>query len=300
MNWHKEALQKIEKAPYFVRPMIQMKVEVYVTQQGRDEVSAQDVDDVKGMFMSGGRKSNSTPHNEIIEKEIRRIEKMTEEEGTLDSRYFSVKMCGGAMGCPMTLINVKLVAQQIAERIEHSDLPKVIESRIKGPLLTHHKFRVAVAGCPNCCSEPHIKDFGVNGQSRPVATANQCIACLQCVRTCKENTVFVNMKKVSFDYEACVNCGQCSRVCPTQAIMPEEPAYHILAGGKLGRHPQLAQVVAELVNEERVYQELESHIELLIEHGKPGERLGSLLNRLGIEYSENKETIFREREGELV
>ncbi len=234
------------------------------------------------------------------EDALRKIKKMTEEEGTIDSRYFSVKMCGGAMGCPMTLIDVKRVAQTIAERIEKSDLPKVIESRVKGPLLTHYKFRVAVAGCPNCCSEPHIKDFGVNGQSRPVTTENPCIACLQCVKACKENSVFVNMKQVSFDYSECVHCGQCSRVCPTQTIMPEGVAYRVLAGGKLGRHPQLAQVVAELVDEERVYQELEAHLQLLIEHGKPGERLGSLLNRLGINYSQNNETIIQERESELV
>jgi anaerobic sulfite reductase subunit C len=78
----------------------------------------------------------------------------------------------------------------------------------------------------------------VSSSLRPVRTENPCIVCLQCVETCRQNSVFVNMRRVSFDYSMCLECGECSRVCPTQAIMTESAAYQILADEKLGRQPQ--------------------------------------------------------------
>jgi dissimilatory sulfite reductase (desulfoviridin) alpha/beta subunit len=106
---------------------------------------------------------------------------------------------------------------------------------------------------------------------------------LQCVAACKEGAIRVVDAEPIIDWDLCARCGDCAAACPTGSLVVEKKGFTILVGGKLGRHPKLAEKLVELADEETVYEALSACIELIEEEGQRGERLGTLLERVGIE-----------------
>ncbi|MHB8917935.1 MAG: 4Fe-4S binding protein [Desulfocucumaceae bacterium] len=197
------------------------------------------------------------------------------------TRYSQVKVCGGAAGCPLSLISDREIAVSLACALDRADLDGHLAGSINGPVLFHHKFRVAVAGCPNSCSQPQIVDFGVIGQSRPGRGEGSCTGCGICVSTCKENSINLDEEGPAFDYSCCLNCGQCIQACPAGAIREEKSGFRVLAGGKLGRHPRLAGTLLEMAGEGQVLVALEGAVRVYMEHGRDSERLAGMMERLG-------------------
>lgn len=320
MKWEKDAEKAMDKVPFFVRRVARKKVEDHVRLSGRDTVTLQDVHDARSAFAQGGVSFSTAPVSSsattasaaatsttiaidetpvgsaapdqpsakepteggITESQIRRIEELVERVGGYETRFWSVKVCGGAVGCPLTQFDVQRMADEFKDIIDDSGLSHVLEGRIRGPVLSHHKFKVAIAGCPNNCSETHIRDFAVSGEVRPGPGPGDCIECGQCETACKEGAVKVNGRP-HIDRSLCVGCGDCAAACPTQALVIERGGYTVMVGGKLGRHPQLATSIIKLADEETVYRALRASIKLLREEGRGGERLGGVLNRVGLE-----------------
>lgn len=180
------------------------------------------------------------------------------------SPYDIITCKAGISGCKNSLIDTKKIAQEIEKILDKLDFGEHIKSKhvLKGfnsgaktKILYHMKFKAAVAGCPNSCSQPQIKDFGISGQARPAATENTCTECMECVRICKEKGAvkIINARPI-FDYNLCVLCGDCAKVCPTEAIIIEKNGVRVMANGKLGRHPKLADMLKELADENEVYE----------------------------------------------
>lgn len=177
---------------------------------------------------------------------------MPEEKSA--SPYDIITCKEGISGCKNSLIDTKKIAQEIEKILDKLGLGGHIKLKAKEKILYHMKFKAAVAGCPNSCSQPQIKDFGVSGQARPIATENTCTECMECVRICKEKgAVKIIDSRPIFDYTLCVLCGDCAKVCPTEAIIIEKTGMRVMANGKLGRHPKLANILAELADEGEVY-----------------------------------------------
>ena len=200
-----------------------------------------------------------------------------------ESRFISIKGCGGAVGCPLTLIDVAHVTERMLERIQNSGLSESLAGKVRGPVLSHHKFKTSVAGCANCCSEPQIKDFAVVAGIKPGRGDAECIECMQCVAACKEGAVRIIDGGPVIDESICVSCGDCTAACPTGSLIAQREGYTVLVGGRLGRHPKLAVKLVELVDEETVYKALDACIELIKEEGQNGERLGVIIDRVGID-----------------
>ena len=51
-----------------------------------------------------------------------------------------------------------------------------------------------------------------------------------------------------------MSCGKCVDVCPTGTLSGERCGYRVLLGGKLGRHPRLAEALPDIYSEEEVVQ----------------------------------------------
>ncbi|MBI5892361.1 MAG: 4Fe-4S binding protein [Deltaproteobacteria bacterium] len=174
------------------------------------------------------------------------------------SPYDIITCKHGISGCKNSLLDTKTIADRIKEILDELGLGEYIKSKAKAKILYHMKFKAAIAGCPNSCSQPQIKDFGISGQARPIATKNTCTECMECVRICKEKgAVQIIDARPIFDYTLCVLCGDCAKVCPTEAIIIEKKGARVMANGKLGRHPKLADMLAELADEDEVYKLLD-------------------------------------------
>ena len=142
----------------------------------------------------------------------------------------------------------------------------------------HDIFKIAIAGCPNSCSQPQVKDFGLQGQAVP-EVGDGCTDCGLCVAACPDNAIILEGGP-QIDRSLCLNCGKCARSCPTGTIRTGQRGYRVIWGGKLGRRPMLAKEACLLTNEEGAAQYLQQAIELLLREGKPGERFGALLERI--------------------
>lgn len=169
----------------------------------------------------------------VTQESFAALEKLINSDHTFDTRYYNVKGCGGAAGCPLTLVNTTFATDLVISELENNNLERFMANNVRGPVLSHHKFKASVAGCANCCSEPQIKDVGIIAQMSPGVSEEQCIECMQCVEICKEGSVNVINAVPAFDRDLCMSCGECIRVCPTGAIRVEKEGYAVLIGGSL-------------------------------------------------------------------
>lgn len=183
--------------------------------------------------------------------------------------------------CHHAVINAKRLARSLEGAV--ADRAEEAGGTTERPLMPHQRFRVAVAGCANACSQPQVKDFGIIGQWIPARGAGPCDHGGACVEVCREEAIRLEEDGPVIDYSTCVNCGDCIRACRTGAIITQARGVRVLLGGKLGRHPRLAETLVPLVPEGEVARLLAGCLELEARHAKPGERFGALIERLGME-----------------
>ncbi|AGL03045.1 4Fe-4S dicluster domain-containing protein [Desulfoscipio gibsoniae] len=189
---------------------------------------------------------------------------------------FTIKKC---RNCPNRLVNLDKLENQLQQVMDSCQFNIRTGARINKERPLHHQmFHLALAGCPNSCSRPQIKDFGVQGQAVP-EVGDGCSKCGACIDACAEAAISMAEEKAAIDRSVCLNCGQCARACPTKALQLNKVGYKVLAGGKLGRHPRLATELMAMATTEEVEVLLKRCVELFINEGRPGERFGSVLNR---------------------
>ncbi len=179
------------------------------------------------------------------------------ERLTRTGNSFEVSVCKSAF-CRRSLYPFSDFLERVTKIFEE----KGYES--DKPLLSHAKFKVAASGCPNACSQVHIKDFGVIAFLQPEIVGD-CIYCGKCEDVCRENGVEVD-EVVTFN-ENCIGCGDCMLACPQKAI-GGDIKFRILVGGKLGRKPRLAEELAVVDSIDDVYRILERAIEVSKERGR--------------------------------
>ena len=186
----------------------------------------------------------------------------------------------GTSGCPMAVIDVKALAEQLGEVLADPELKRRLEEKLAKPFNFHSQFCVAITGCPNACAQPQVKDFGVTGRACISFVESLCKECGLCEAACKEDAITLIDGKPRIDEARCIGCSDCVRACQSEALSVAREDYDVAAGGKLGRHPRLAQSLGECDSPEEVAGCLRRVIALLLAEGRKGERLGALLERL--------------------
>lgn len=265
MKWSKEAEERIKNAPFFIRGMAKKKAEEIAKSQGKNIVEVQHIEIAK--------KGKDLLDVSKIDLSI---------EGVTDTTYREIKPCGGMKGCPLTLFEDEKVVRCLDNVVKKEGLEEIIQERYEGPVLYHHKFKAAVSGCPNSCSQPQIKDLAIIGYSRPKVNKGYCISCGQCVKACPEKLVIVDQDP-SIDYEACIDCGRCISACPTGSIQVEKKGYRITIGGRLGRRPHLAKHLTDVESLEELESVLTGLIHLYKEWIAEGSRISYNVENIGIQ-----------------
>ena len=251
MEWSPEAEAAVGKVPFFVRKRVRKRVEDEARQAGKTRISLTDVRLTQKRYLS----------------------KMAEEV-----KGYALETCFGPGGCPNRAIESDRLLEQLEERLKAADLRSFLEKRVKGGLKHHHEFRVSLADCPNACSQPQIRDLGIIGACEPGIGEASCTLCGECVEICKEGAIFLEDGKAVpvVDYGRCLKCGQCITACPTGTLVAEKSGYRVLLGGKLGRHPRLAQALPGCFSEEQVLDILDKCIAFYKVHSKQGERFSDI------------------------
>ncbi len=283
MNWDREAEKLLGRVPFFVRPLARGKIEEFARAQGRPLVTAciaqQAYDSFRGVSPERPQADDDMPPAALIDRLEAEAEQLAKDD-RLRTRHYQVRPCAGAVGCPRSLIPAREVAEGLVDRIVASGFPLFLEQGLAGrSILSHHRFHVAVAGCPNACSQQQIRDFGVIGVAAIEVGADLCDGCLRCAKACREAAIAVQDRTPIIADAACIKCADCVRACPTGALRSGACAYRVLAGGRLGRRPRLADEVAAPRASAEVAELLDRALRLLMDNGRPGERLAALMER---------------------
>lgn len=124
----------------------------------------------------------------------------------------SVKVCPGITFCKRGLQETLGIGMEIDKRYHGMQLPS--------------KFKIALAGCPNKCTDAATVDLGIMGTSK---------------------------------------------------------GYHLYVGGNGGVKPRIADLLMENLQSEQLIPAIDSVVEYYKQKAKPQERLGRLIDRIGLD-----------------
>jgi dissimilatory sulfite reductase (desulfoviridin) alpha/beta subunit len=152
------------------------------------------------------------------------------------------------------------------------------------PIALHgaSRFTVGMTGCPNCCVNPYLRDFGIIMQHQVEITDAECTRCGSCLKMCMDRAIRLTDDGPVIDRSKCAQCELCARDCPTGTLEVNKRGYRVIAGGAGGRRPHLAITVEEFIDRERVLELLRNAIARL-RRARAGESLRDIICRDGIE-----------------
>ena len=255
MKWTREAEEAVSKVPFFVRKRVRKRVEEEAAGVGAGEITLEHVKTCQQRFLNR------------MEEEV---------------KGFRVETCFGPSGCPNRAVGYDDLPRKIEHLLSRRNLKSFLKGKAKGPLKLHHEFRVSISDCPNACSRPQIADIGLIGAHRPYISEEPCTQCGACVDACREGAILLAGKWPVINLEKCVSCGQCIAACPTRTLQEEKRGFRIHVGGKLGRHPRLAEELPGIYSPEETLEILDRCLDHYQKYCRHGERLGEVLDRTGI------------------
>jgi anaerobic sulfite reductase subunit C len=252
MKWTAEAEAAIKEMPFFVRNRVRARVQEDALKARRKRITMEEVKAAKKLFLTG-------VHAEV--------------------KGHQIDACFGPSGCPHTVAPDWELVDRLEALLQQAKLLEFLKFKGIRELRFHHQFRVAVAGCPNACSQPQIKDIGIIGALRPICSDEFCTACETCLSNCHERAITLDaqMPGPIIDMQRCVACGSCIPVCPTGTIAAQVQGYRVQLGGKLGRHPQLALELPGIYDADTILEIVGACIDIYKSANKQGERFGDVL-----------------------
>ena len=265
MHWEEQARSALKKVPVFVRPLAKREIEKLARAGGRDSVSLADYQIALERFKAvrGGR-----PDRELAA--------MLPAENKPGANLTLIESCRHELAqCPNALIDTGLWRNALEAWLEKSSVSERLRSRISdSKVLYHHKLKLAVSGCPNGCARPQVADLSVVGAVKPVFDPEACTACGECAACCPDKAISLN-PTAEPDETACQGCKACFDACEYQAIDLGRPFARLYAGGKLGRHPHLADFVGVADRPDQAVELFSLYVEEFLKQGEPNQRFSS-------------------------
>lgn len=181
--------------------------------------------------------------------------------------------------CQKSTRDLNALAEALTSNLAQQNIRETLQKKF-GHVHHHHLPKVCLAGCPNGCSQPDIKDFSISGYVTPRITDTPCLGCKACVHSCLEKAITLQQNSVVIDKSRCLSCGNCLSVCPSGTLIKGENGWNLRIGGRVGRHPRFATFVKKASTDEEVITWVREAINDYLRNGGPQERLTHFLERL--------------------
>ncbi len=171
----------------------------------------------------------------------------------MDRNGFEIDFCRQCRNSLFDLRSIRRDIESVADDSSHS------------AKRSHERIKAGFSACPNACSSPQIKDFGVVAFIIPELNSGKCLSCGKCHEACRENAIdFNGMPEFR---ENCIGCGDCMRACEQGAISGSVK-FRLLAGGRLGRHPRFARVFRVTDDPSEIVKEFRKVVRISEKHRK--------------------------------
>lgn len=191
------------------------------------------------------------------------------QPGACGPRVRTITACQGNAICTSGLIDTTELAQEFDERYYARELP--------------HKFKLGITGCRNNCLKAEENDLGVKGGMKPEWVESKCSYCGLCEVVCPTKAIKVDKqnKGLQFDESQCNYCGRCVKSCPVDS-WEGRSGFILYFGGLFGNRISIGKQLFPIIFEkEKVHEIVEATLEFFKKHGKPSERFGNTLDRVG-------------------
>ena len=193
------------------------------------------------------------------------------QPGACGPRVRTITACQGCTICPSGLIDTTDIAKEFDQRYYARELP--------------HKFKLGITGCRNNCLKAEENDLGVKGGMMPTWAEKKCSYCGLCEAVCPTKAIKANKNDMSLAFveNECIYCGKCVKSCPT-AAWDGKSGYIVYFGGLFGNRIAIGkQLLPILFTKGELHKVVEATLEFFKKHGKPSERFGNTLDRVGWE-----------------
>lgn len=201
-----------------------------------------------------------------------------------ETAFWKVDVCHGwERGCRFAVIDLQPLKMQIETILQGSDWQRFPDCRDSGSLPPHQRLKIALAACPNACTQPQVKDIGLVACRYPLRVKPGCTACGMCENVCAEKAVTVKNGTARLNPRRCVGCGMCVKTCPSKTIVAGDTAFRILVGGGLGRRPRWAMELPVRVRSEEAAGAVERLLSRMLREARPGDRASDVTTRLRVE-----------------
>ncbi len=263
ISWEPEAEEALAKVPRFVRSLVRRKVRERVAAENRNTVTLADFGEAENRFRSL-----------MAGKSEKELKSMMPQANKMGASLVIAETCRSkAVDCPNSLFDTGPWIRAIEDWAKDFGLSEKLRGLVdEDKVLFHHKIKFSISGCPNGCSRPQIVDFGLRGRVWPSFDEDECTYCGACALICPDRALTVENGPPLLDQEACQGCQKCSSICPVECVTLSEPKVELLVGGKLGRHPRLAQSLAVFSSPDELISRVEVIMEQYLKSAAPGQR----------------------------
>ena len=196
-----------------------------------------------------------------------------------DDKTHLISFCKGAESgkCPLALPLPEEFMQRLEIVVADAGWAEFLHSRLGRRVRHHHMFQIAVSGCANGCSRPHIADLGLIAACALEQDATNCTACGDCAASCPDAAIVVEGSEVRIDATRCLHCGRCAAACSSSALRRGQTEFRVLVGGKLGRRPCLAHELAGSYDPETTLAVLKRCLIKYMDAWRPDRRFADLV-----------------------
>lgn len=191
------------------------------------------------------------------------------EPASTGPKVRTITACQGNGVCQSGLIDTALLARELDERFGGRPVP--------------HKFKLGITGCRNNCLKAEENDIGIKGAMVPAWTGENCTYCGLCQKICPASAILVDWdeRKLTFHPERCLSCGRCVKRCP-QKSWTGESGFVLYFGGLYGNRIVIGrQLLPVIHSKEKLFQIIETALQLFDQYGNKGERFSTMLDRIG-------------------
>ena len=210
--------------------------------------------------------------------------------GGSGSALRTISCCCGESRCEKSCLDTMNMMQ---------DLTMHFQNEMHRPAWSY-KFKIKISGCGNDCDAASARsDMAIIGTWRDAIQVNQAevkkyvdggLNIVQVCRKCPTEAINYDTKTqtLSINNDDCSRCMHCINVMPKALHVGKEKGATILIGGKapVVRGAMIGWVLVPFIKAEAPYTEIKDLFvrvtEFWADHGKNRERVGELIERLGL------------------